>query len=49
VTLAVLLSGVLQAGFGWTFVNLGVAPVAALALALTLWLRFGARKLRPAA
>jgi predicted MFS family arabinose efflux permease len=48
VTLAVLLSGVLQTGLGWTFVNLGVVPVVALALGLTLWLRLGGRELRPA-
>jgi hypothetical protein len=34
----------LQAGFGWTFVNIGVMPVVALALGVTLWLRYGGRK-----
>lgn len=48
VTLAVLASGMLQAGLGWWFVNLGVIPVVAAALGLTLWLRFGRRRFMPA-
>jgi MFS family permease len=48
VTAAVLASGALQAGLGWTFVNVGVMPVVALALAVTLRLRFGGRKFVPA-
>ncbi|MGE3934536.1 MAG: MFS transporter [Rhodospirillaceae bacterium] len=48
VTLAVLLSGVLQTGLGWSYVNLGVVPVVAVALGLTAWLRFAGRRLRPA-
>jgi len=45
VTVAVLASGALQAGLGWTFVNIGVVPVVAAALALTLWLKFKREKL----
>lgn len=48
VTLAVLASGALQTDLGWTFVNIGVMPVVALALAVTLWLKFSGRKLAPA-
>lgn len=48
VMLAVFASGALQAGLGWTFVNVGVMPVVTVALGLTIWLRFGGRKLVPA-
>jgi predicted MFS family arabinose efflux permease len=45
VMVAVFASGALQTGLGWTFVNVGVMPVVAVALVLTLWLRFSGRKL----
>ena len=48
VTVAVLVSGALQAGLGWTFVNVGVMPVVAVALGLTLWLKLSGRKFAPA-
>jgi MFS family permease len=48
VTAAVLASGALQTGLGWTFVNVGVMPVVAAALGLTLWLKLSGRKLAPA-
>jgi MFS family permease len=48
VTAAVLASGALQSGLGWTFVNVGVMPVVGLALAMTLWLKLGGRKVSPA-
>lgn len=38
VALASFMSGALHSGFGWTAVNLGVAPPVAAALAATLWL-----------
>jgi hypothetical protein len=49
VMVAVFASGALQTGLGWTFVNVGVMPVVAVALVLTLWLRFSGRKLVVAA
>ena len=46
VTVAVFASGALQAGLGWTYVNLGVVPVVGLALGVTLWIRFSRRQER---
>jgi MFS family permease len=45
VTVAVLASGALQVGLGWTFVNIGVVPAIAAALVLTVWLKLRGQRL----